>query len=101
MASRVRKDHMARLDDSARQAFLEEHPDWTISGETLQRQFAFADFAEAIAFVVHIAFAAEAADHHPDIDIRWNKVSIALSTHEVGALTEKDTSLAATIDRSA
>ncbi len=92
---------MPRLDDDARTAFLSEHPNWEIDDETLRRQFAFADFPAAIAFVTHLAFAAEAADHHPDIDIRWNKVTIGLTTHEAGALTDKDTALAAVIDERA
>ena len=58
-------------------------------------QFVFSDFTAAIAFVVRLAFAAEAADHHPDIDVRWNKVTLGLTTHEAGALTAKDTALAA------
>ena len=89
---------MTRLDDDARTAFLAGHSGWTISGESLHRLFTFADFPAAIAFVTHIAFAAEAADHHPDIDIRWNKVAITLSTHEAGALTQKDTDLAVVIE---
>ena len=88
---------MTRLDDAARAAFLDEHPQWAIEGEVLRRRFVFPNFAAAIAFVVHAAFAAEAADHHPDIDIRWNKVDVALTTHEAGALTDKDTKLAGQI----
>ena len=89
---------MPRLDDQTRAAFLSDHPHWTIAGESLHRVFTFADFPAAIAFVTHLAFAAEAVDHHPDIDVRWNKVSITLSTHEAGALTEKDTGLAVAIE---
>lgn len=89
---------MKRLDDAARAAFINSHGEWEIDGETLRRRFVFDGFAAAVAFVVRVAFAAEAAHHHPDIDIRWNKVSLALSTHEAGALTEKDTSLASQID---
>ena len=92
---------MAGLDDAARTDFLAGHPAWEIDGEELRRQFVFADFAEAIAFVVHVAFAAEAANHHPDIDIRWNKVAIALTTHEAGALTAQDTELATAIEAAA
>lgn len=89
---------MTRLDDADRAAFINSHPEWELEGETLRRTFRFDGFPAAIAFVVRIAFAAEAADHHPDIDIRWNKVTLALSTHEAGALTDKDTSLASQID---
>ena len=64
----------------------------------IRRTFVFDDFAAAVGFVVRVGFLAEAADHHPDIDIRWNKVTLVLSTHSEGALTAKDTALAAQID---
>jgi 4a-hydroxytetrahydrobiopterin dehydratase len=85
---------MTQLDDAARVAFLDSHPGWELEGETICRTFVFADFKAAMGFVTQVALFAEVADHHPDIDIRWNKVTLALSTHEVGALTEKDTELA-------
>ena len=75
------------------------HPDWTIQRETLERVFEFRDFVEAMGFVTSVAILAEKAFHHPDIDIRWNKVTIVLSTHSESALTEKDTELAAAFDQ--
>ena len=89
---------MARLDDDARSVFLAGHPDWVITGEELSRTFVRGDFKEAMGFVTQVALASEVADHHPDIDIRWNKIRIVLSTHSEGALTEKDAQLAAEID---
>ena len=89
---------MARLDDQQRTTFLAEHPDWALDGETISRTFKFRDFNEAMGFVTRVAIASEVADHHPDIDIRWNKVTIALSTHSENALTSRDTSLASQID---
>jgi len=89
---------MARLDEGARARFLDEHPAWSIDGESLTRTFVLSDFNEAMGFVTRVALAAEVADHHPDIDIRWNKVGIALSTHSEQALTSKDTQLAEQID---
>mgnify|MGYP001816075177 CR=1 FL=1 len=89
---------MARLATTARAAFIAAHPDWEIDGETLRRTFEFDDFAHAMAFVTRTAIAAERADHHPDIDVRWNRVTLALSTHSAGALTALDTALAAEID---
>ena len=71
---------------------------WRQEGESLVRDYKFEDFAEAMAFVNRVAELAEAADHHPDIDIRYNKVSIALSTHSEGGITEKDFALAEQID---
>jgi 4a-hydroxytetrahydrobiopterin dehydratase len=89
---------MARLGDAARSGFLDAHPEWALDGETITRTYRFADFNEAMGFVARVALAAEVADHHPDIDIRWNKVTLALSTHSEGDLTEKDIDLAAKFD---
>lgn len=80
-----------------RAEFLASYPGWDLENEMLSRTFAFADFSEAMGFVTRVAIAAERADHHPDIDIRWNKVTLALTTHEAGALTTRDTDLAAEI----
>lgn len=89
---------MTRLDDAARATFSEGHPAWVIEGEQISRTFVLGDFNASMGFVTRVALAAEVVDHHPDIDIRWNKVRIVLSTHSEGALTAKDTELAATID---
>jgi 4a-hydroxytetrahydrobiopterin dehydratase len=89
---------MAILDDEARAGFERDHPDWALDGETISRTFTHDDFAGSMGFVTMVALLAEGADHHPDIDIRWNRVTLALTTHDQGGLTEKDTSLAAAID---
>lgn len=74
-------------------------PDWAIdSGGMLRRTFVFSVFLDAVGFVNRVAEAAERADHHPDIDVRWNKVTLALSTHDSGGLTEKDFALAREAD---
>jgi 4a-hydroxytetrahydrobiopterin dehydratase len=86
------------LTADERAAFLAAHPDWDLEGETISRTFTFADFGEAMGFVTRVALAAEAADHHPDIDIRWNRVTLVLSTHSAGALTGLDRDLASSID---
>lgn len=85
---------MPRLSDKARSAFLASNHGWEIDGEQLSQTFALADFNEAMGFVTRVALLAEVADHHPDLDIRWNKVTVRLSTHSEGALTAKDTDLA-------
>ena len=90
---------MARLSDSDRVAFLANHPDWALEGESISCEYRFTDFNEAMGFVNRVALAAEVADHHPDIDIRWNRVTLVLSTHSEGALTAKDTELAAMSDK--
>ena len=71
---------------------------WELKGEEITRAYKFKDFAEALAFVNKVAGLAEQADHHPDIDIRYNKVRLTLSTHSAGGLTEKDFTLAKQID---
>ena len=63
---------------------------WTVEGDAIQRQFTFAAFPEAVAFVVRLGFAAEAADHHPDILINYKRVTLTYTTHSAGGLTEKD-----------
>jgi 4a-hydroxytetrahydrobiopterin dehydratase len=74
------------------------HPAWSADDGTLQRTFAFRDFAEAMGFVNRVALVAQALDHHPDIDIRWNRVTLRLTTHSAGTLTDLDRDLAQQID---
>jgi 4a-hydroxytetrahydrobiopterin dehydratase len=64
--------------------------DWRLAGNAIQRKFTFKDFPEALTFVVRLGFAAEAADHHPDILINYSRVTLTYSTHSAGGLTEKD-----------
>jgi 4a-hydroxytetrahydrobiopterin dehydratase len=73
-------------------------PQWQKAGNVIFRTFQFKDFPAAIKFVNNVAEMAEAAWHHPDIDIRWNRVTLALTTHDAGGLTEKDFALAAKFD---
>ena len=73
---------------------METVPGWENNGKEITRLYKFKDFAEAMVFVNKVAGLAEAADHHPDIDIRYNKVRLTLSTHSAGGLTEKDFSFA-------
>ncbi|HEX8813654.1 MAG TPA: 4a-hydroxytetrahydrobiopterin dehydratase [Terracidiphilus sp.] len=73
-------------------------PSWQIESGEIVRNFTFADFRAALAFVNQVGELAEAAGHHPDIDIRWNRVRLALATHSAGGLTKKDFDLAARID---
>jgi 4a-hydroxytetrahydrobiopterin dehydratase len=73
-------------------------PAWKRRARTITRTFEFPDFKAAMRFVNAVARAAEKVGHHPDFDIRWNKVTLALSTHDAGGLTEKDFDLARKID---
>ncbi len=78
---------------------LKALPGWTMGARVIRRRFEFKGFLEAVDFVNRVAAKAERANHHPDIDIRWNKVALALTTHDQGGLTEKDFSLARQCDR--
>lgn len=74
--------------------------DWELVGDKMiRRTFAFPDFKEAIEFVNKVADVAENANHHPDISIAWNKVTIELSTHSIGGLSEKDFAVASKIEK--
>lgn len=77
---------------------LNSVPDWKKKGAAITRTYQFKDFPAAIKFVNRVAKLAEKEWHHPDIDIRWNKVTLTLSTHDAGGLTEKDFSLAKRFD---
>lgn len=77
---------------------LAQFPEWSVTGDALQRTFSFDSFIEAMAFVQRIADLAEALQHHPDILIRYNKVTLTLSTHDAGGLTDKDFNFAREID---
>jgi 4a-hydroxytetrahydrobiopterin dehydratase len=86
------------LSDIAIQRELGTLPGWSRRGGVLQKSFAFPTFMDAIAFVNRVAEAAEALDHHPDLDIRYNKVVAALSTHSAGGITQLDLDLAHRMD---
>jgi 4a-hydroxytetrahydrobiopterin dehydratase len=73
-------------------------PEWRIEEGELTRTFSFQDFPAALAFVNRVGERAEEAGHHPDIDIRYNKVRLGLVTHDMGGLTVKDFDLAAVVD---
>ncbi|MBI3092502.1 MAG: 4a-hydroxytetrahydrobiopterin dehydratase [Candidatus Tectomicrobia bacterium] len=76
-------------------------PGWERHGDEIRKTFVFKHFVQAMAFVNQVAEEAEAAAHHPDILITWNKVRLSLTTHDAGRLTEKDFALAAAADRRA
>jgi 4a-hydroxytetrahydrobiopterin dehydratase len=80
-------------------ALEEQQLGWTREGDELETTVKLHDFAGALAFVNAVGAAAEAANHHPDIDIRWNTVHLTLSTHDSGGITLLDLALAAAIDR--
>jgi len=85
---------MALVSATEIEAFLEAHPAWSLAGSEITRTYELADFNESMGFVTRVAIMAEKSDHHPDIDIRWNKVTLTLSTHSEGGLTALDLDLA-------
>jgi len=89
---------MGILSQDERAAMKERLPEWDLEGEILSKTFIHNDFMDAMAFVKRVAEVAERAFHHPDIDIRWNKVTLSLTTHDAGGLTAKDADLAAVIE---
>jgi 4a-hydroxytetrahydrobiopterin dehydratase len=84
--------------DAALARELASVPAWQRSGQMISRTYEFADFVAAMQFVNAVAALAEAAQHHPDIDVRWNRVTLALTTHDAGGLTAKDVALARECD---
>jgi len=83
-----------KLEDSEINTWLASHPMWQREGDLLQREVTLSSFPAAIAYVVQAGFLAEAADHHPDLDIRWCTVRIGLTTHDADGITQKDLALA-------
>jgi 4a-hydroxytetrahydrobiopterin dehydratase len=95
---------MAKIAPDQARARVRELPGWALDGDVIKRQFTFAGFPEAVAFIVRLGFAAEAVDHHPDLLVNYKRVTVSFSTHSEGGLTEKDfegarsaTALAATM----
>jgi 4a-hydroxytetrahydrobiopterin dehydratase len=78
---------------------LKTHPAWKLKGGKLVREWSFRDFVDAMAFVNRVAAVAEAAGHHPDIDIRYNRVLLGLVSHDAGGITKRDAAMAAQIDK--
>ena len=97
-APEVDNGGMPPLTDDRIAERLATLPGWERSGDEIVKTFELPSFPEAIAFVTRIADRAEAADHHPDLDIRYRKVRVALSTHDAGGLTDKDFDLAGEIE---
>ena len=87
-----------RLNESQRSALASTHPNWSVEGEKLRREFQFRDFVEAFGFMSKVALLAESRNHHPNWSNVYNRVSIELTTHDLGGLSDLDTELAIAID---
>jgi 4a-hydroxytetrahydrobiopterin dehydratase len=89
---------MEKLPESMVEARLGSFPEWSELNGAIQRTYQFPDFAASMQFVRKVAEEAERVQHHPDILIRYNKVTLTLSTHDAGGITEKDFAFAAAVD---
>lgn len=87
------------LSQTEIQGKLRAVPGWELKDKAIQKRFTLGDFKEAMAFVNQVAELAESADHHPDILINYKRVTLTLSTHSAGGLTEKDFDLASHIEK--
>jgi len=88
-----------RLNGSQRSDLASTHPNWSVDDEKLRRDFQFRDFVEAFGFMSQVALLAEARNHHPNWSNVYNRVTIELTTHDLGGLSTLDTELAIAIDR--
>jgi 4a-hydroxytetrahydrobiopterin dehydratase len=89
---------VATLSDAEITAGLADLPGWRREGDEIVKEYELESFPAVVEFVTRIADLAEAADHHPDLDIRYRKLRVALSTHDAGGLTAKDLDLASRIE---
>ncbi|PDO10799.1 MAG: 4a-hydroxytetrahydrobiopterin dehydratase [Candidatus Reconcilbacillus cellulovorans] len=89
---------MPRLADDEIAERLRGLPGWSREGDRIAKTFRFPTFMDAIRFVNRVAECAEAANHHPDIDIRYRRVRLSLTTHDEGGITEKDVTLAERVE---
>lgn len=89
---------MERLSEAEVEQKLAELPEWSLVSEAIQKTYQFDTFVESMRFVTAVADEAERAQHHPDVLIRYNKVTLTLSTHDAGGITQKDFDLAARAD---
>lgn len=87
-----------KLDAAARAALAAELPGWRLDGEHVRRSYRFRDFSQAWGFMARVALLAEAHDHHPEWFNVYNRVDIALTTHDAGGLSARDVALARAID---
>ena len=91
-------DRKTVLTDEQLEAALADRPGWEARAGAIHREFTFADFVEAFGFMASVALVAEKANHHPDWSNSWNRVSILLTNHDAGGVTEVDLHLAERID---
>ena len=89
---------MARLSDDEITVGLADLPGWERRDDEIEKTYDLPSFPDAVAFVTRVGFLAENANHHPDLDVRWHKVRVGLSTHDEGGITSRDLGLAGEIE---
>jgi 4a-hydroxytetrahydrobiopterin dehydratase len=89
---------MALLSDAEIEARLSEHPGWERRGDAIAKTFERGDFVGSVRFVDSVVGPAEAMNHHPDVEISWDRVTVSIATHSEGGVTAADFELAAKID---
>jgi 4a-hydroxytetrahydrobiopterin dehydratase len=93
--------NMEKISAERAEDLIKELPGWSLEGDEISRQFTFADFPDAVAFIVRLGFTAEAADHHPNLLVSYRRVTVTYSTHSEGGLTQKDFEGAKAADKAA
>ena len=97
--SRNENSSIVMLTETALTDPLTDLPDWSVEGKALVKRFTFPSYLEGIAFVNRLAAAAERANHHPDLEVGWRKVTVKLTTHSAGGITPLDVALAHEAER--
>ncbi len=92
---------MAKLSDEQVTEALADLEGWSRDGDTIAREFQFRDFIAALGFITQVGLLAEKANHHPELSNVYNRVTIALTTHDEGGITDKDIALAAAVSERA
>ena len=88
------------MNDTSLEAQIEQLPGWMHTDNMIHKTFRFTNFTEAMGWTIRVAFLAEAHGHHPDIDIRYNRATLALTTHDAGnQVTQKDIELARAVEQ--
>jgi 4a-hydroxytetrahydrobiopterin dehydratase len=87
-----------KLNGASIQSWLQAHAGWKRKSNALIKEFRFSSFRDSVVFVNRVATLADSANHHPDIDVRYDRVMLSLSTHSAGGITEKDLKLAEQVD---
>ena len=91
-------DKPEKLSKDAIERFIAAHAGWKRDGEALTKTYSFEHYGAAIAFAVHVGFAAEKRDHHPDMHISWGKVEVRWTTHDAGGISTLDAEMASQVD---